>query len=303
MNRGLRAVVGVAGLWLAAGGAGAQLPVGTPAPEFTLRDLAGKSVSLSQFRGKRYVLLEFWASESAPSMRSMPQLRSLQEKYGRQMTVLAIHAGEPAAQGAASARRLKLSFPTLLRGDQVMEQYAAPALPATFLIDPAGRIVEAQVGANAALWPRVEAVVSRFQPPQGDEPAEASSGPPKKGVQVAHELTFPMPPGPREPLVGQEVMIRFNRPEGIEADLVSVSVDGKQLAVFGVGSSYPWDATEYSNGPHRLRVAAQTASGRETWAVEQLVIVDNRPPPAEAGNGAGGRPAKAHKPKGAGKQR
>jgi hypothetical protein len=62
MNRRGRAALGAAGLWLAAGAARAQLPVGTPAPEFTLHDTVGKAVSLSQYRGKRYVLLDFWAS-------------------------------------------------------------------------------------------------------------------------------------------------------------------------------------------------------------------------------------------------
>src|SRR3712207_8117804 len=38
---------------------------------------------------------------------------------------------------------------------------------------------------------------------------------------------------------------------------------------------------QVTDGPHKLRVAAQTVSGRETWAVEQTVIVDNRPPAAE----------------------
>ena len=38
------------------------VPAGTPAPEFALRDTHGQSVRLSQFRGKRYVLLDFWAS-------------------------------------------------------------------------------------------------------------------------------------------------------------------------------------------------------------------------------------------------
>jgi hypothetical protein len=235
----------------------------------------------------------------------MPQLRALQEKYRSQMVVLGVNAGETPAQGAAGARRLQLNFPALLRGEEVMNQYAAPGFPTTYLIDPAGRIAEAQVGANAELWPRVEAVVSRFQPPEGGAPDESAGTGPRKAAQIAHELTFPMPPGPREPVVGQQVAIRFNRPEGIEADLVSLSLDGKQLAVFGVGSSYPWDASEFSNGPHTLRIAAQKASGRETWAVQQFVIVDNRPPApaAAAGRGASARPAKSAKAEGARKRR
>ena len=42
--------------------AAAQLAAGTPAPDFTLRDTQGNSVSPSQFRGRRYVLVDFWAS-------------------------------------------------------------------------------------------------------------------------------------------------------------------------------------------------------------------------------------------------
>src|SRR5205823_12330566 len=129
---------------------------------------------------------------------------------------------------------------------------------------------------NPALWPRVEATVASFQAPADAEREEA--GGPRKAAQISHELTFPMPPGPREWVVGREVVIRFKQPEGIPADLVSFSVDGKQLAAFGPAASYTWDASDLSNGPHKLRIAAQTASGRETWAAEQWVIVDNRAP-------------------------
>src|SRR5579871_1876213 len=102
----------------------------------------------------------------------MPQLRSLQEKYSRQMVVLGVDTSEraetpkaQAALGTAAARRFQLNYPVLLNGDPVMNQYEASGLPTTYLIDPNGRIVEAQVGANPELWPKVEAVVAAFQPP------------------------------------------------------------------------------------------------------------------------------------------
>jgi hypothetical protein len=213
----------------------------------------------------------------------MPQLRTLQEKYSRQMVVLGVDAGEKgdseasrAALGIAAARRNQLNYPVLLNGDPVMEQYEASGFPTTYLIDPAGRIVVAEVGANPGLWPRVEAAVAAFQPPA--EADREGTGGPRKAAQILHELTFPIPPGPHEWIVGRDVAIRFQRPEGILADLVAFSVDGKPVAAFGPGSSYTWDATTVSDGPHTLRIAAQTASGRETWAVQQMVIVDNRAP-------------------------
>jgi hypothetical protein len=206
----------------------------------------------------------------------MPQLRALHNKYPRQLVVLGVNAGEPAAKGTAAAKRLQLNFPVLLAGDQVMEKYGASGFPSTYLISPDGRVVIAQVGSSPALWPKVEAAVASFQPP-ADEP-RAGTGGPRKAAQIGHELTFPLPPGPREWLVGREVVIRFKKPQEVSAELVSVSVDGKQVAIFGVNGSYTWDATTVSNGPHKLRISAQTGSGRETWAVEQTVIVDNRPP-------------------------
>jgi hypothetical protein len=62
MKRLMSAALGAATLLLGGRTATAQLPVGTAAPEFTLRDAQGQNVSLSQYRNRRYVLVNFWAS-------------------------------------------------------------------------------------------------------------------------------------------------------------------------------------------------------------------------------------------------
>jgi peroxiredoxin len=62
MKLRLSAALGAAAALSMARPAAAQLPVGSQAPDFTLRDTGGNMVSLSQYRGKRYVLLDFWAS-------------------------------------------------------------------------------------------------------------------------------------------------------------------------------------------------------------------------------------------------
>jgi cytochrome oxidase Cu insertion factor (SCO1/SenC/PrrC family) len=62
MKQHLSAALGAAAVFCLASAASAQLAVGTAAPEFSLRDANGQTVRLSQFRGRRYVLLDFWAS-------------------------------------------------------------------------------------------------------------------------------------------------------------------------------------------------------------------------------------------------
>ena len=55
------------------------LKLGRPAPDFTLHDLGGQPVSLSQFKGK-VVLLDFWASWCKPCIDNLPYLRKIKEK-------------------------------------------------------------------------------------------------------------------------------------------------------------------------------------------------------------------------------
>ena len=52
---------------LAAVGAASAVEVGQPAPGFTLAATTGGDISLSDFRGKKYVLLEFYAADFAPA--------------------------------------------------------------------------------------------------------------------------------------------------------------------------------------------------------------------------------------------
>lgn len=54
---------------------------GKPASDFTTKDINGKTVSLSDFRGKT-ILLDFWASWCVPCRKSMPHVKALYKKYG-----------------------------------------------------------------------------------------------------------------------------------------------------------------------------------------------------------------------------
>ncbi|MBI4573556.1 MAG: redoxin domain-containing protein [candidate division NC10 bacterium] len=58
----------LAGVWAGVGaGVATALEVGEQAPDFTLPATTGENISLSQFRGKKLVLIEFYVSDFAPT--------------------------------------------------------------------------------------------------------------------------------------------------------------------------------------------------------------------------------------------
>jgi peroxiredoxin len=138
------------------GGAPAQeiLPVmkrtviklGEPAPDFQLRDLNDRLVTLSGLRGK-VVLLNFWATWCGPCRVEMPAMEQLYQTFSRKdFEILAVSTD---AQGVAITRPFQqenhLTFPILHDVDyHVGLTYGARSLPMTFMVDRQG-IVRHQI--------------------------------------------------------------------------------------------------------------------------------------------------------------
>jgi len=111
------------------------------APAFTLTNLDGKSVSLSDFRGK-VVVLDFWATWCPPCRREIPDFIDLQKEYGSQgVQVVGIALDEP-DKVQAFARQNGMNYPVLLGSDEISMRYGGiEGIPTTFIIDKSGKIV------------------------------------------------------------------------------------------------------------------------------------------------------------------
>jgi thiol-disulfide isomerase/thioredoxin/outer membrane lipoprotein-sorting protein len=114
--------------------------VGTPAPDFSLSDLEGKEVKVSQFKGK-VVLLNFWASWCVPCRSEMPTIELLHREYkDKGLIVLGIDDEESQKQ-AGFLQKFGFSFASLVEPKkQASNLYGVGGIPTTVLIDRQGRI-------------------------------------------------------------------------------------------------------------------------------------------------------------------
>ncbi|HEV8439341.1 MAG TPA: TlpA disulfide reductase family protein [Methylomirabilota bacterium] len=118
-----------------------RAPPGIRAPAFTLADVDGGPLSLSDLRG-RPVVLNFWASWCVPCEMEMPALQRLQDTAGSgTVAVVAVNVRESAARVKDWGRGRAIRFRLLLDLDgAVTSRYAVEALPFTVLIDGRGDV-------------------------------------------------------------------------------------------------------------------------------------------------------------------
>ena len=119
-----------------------------PAPAWTLKNLEGKPVSLSDFKGK-VVILDFWATWCPPCRAEIPSFIELQKEYGDQgLAVIGLSLDE---SGAAAVKkfveRAGMNYTVVMADQAVAGAYGGvEAIPTTFVIDRQGRIVARHVG-------------------------------------------------------------------------------------------------------------------------------------------------------------
>jgi len=148
-----------------ASGVGTQ-PSGM-ASDFTLRDLAGNDVHLSDYLGKDVILLDFWATYCVPCAAEMPRLQDLYDRHkaaGFVVLAISTDASDTAAQVPGFAQRYNLTFPVLLDSDtEVQAEYdPAKAMPYNVLIDRQGHVVRERQGYQAGDEQFVDADVVRY---------------------------------------------------------------------------------------------------------------------------------------------
>lgn len=145
-----------------------QEPSPYAAPDFSVMDMNGNMVRLSDFRGKP-VVLNFWATWCYYCRMNMPIYEQITEKYP-QVEFLFVNATDGFQETEANARKfmedngydLPIYFDVTF---EAQYRYGASSLPVTFFIDQAGDLMTYRPGAMDA--PMMEQYISLILPKEG----------------------------------------------------------------------------------------------------------------------------------------
>jgi cytochrome c biogenesis protein CcmG/thiol:disulfide interchange protein DsbE len=134
-------------------GSEAQLPIirfvrdPDPAPDFKVKDLEGKEISLADSKGK-VVLLNFWASWCGPCRAEIPGLIDLQKKYRDRVQIIGLIVDDDDETEVRNVVKSEaINYPVAFTTSQVRLDYGGiAALPTVFVINADGRVVQKHVG-------------------------------------------------------------------------------------------------------------------------------------------------------------
>ena len=140
------------------------LTVGMAAPDFSLPDIEGKTVRLSDYRGK-VVFVNFWATWCKPCKEEMPSMEILWENFkSEDFVMLAISMDRVTTKKDIPPfiESMKLTFPILTDSwGQTDKRYKLMGVPETYIIDQSGVLREKVIGPRD--WTLSESVTTIVQ--------------------------------------------------------------------------------------------------------------------------------------------
>jgi len=119
----------------------------TEAPDFTLEDVNGKTIKLSDYKGK-VVIINFWATRCPHCIAEIPDFVKFYNAYREKGVEVIGIVGGPIDEVKKIISEEKITYPVCWRGvKKVVDLYGIQFVPTTFIIDKKGNIYHKKIGA------------------------------------------------------------------------------------------------------------------------------------------------------------
>ncbi|HEY3220036.1 MAG TPA: TlpA disulfide reductase family protein [Gemmatimonadales bacterium] len=143
------------------------IPVGETPPPVTLESLTGDSVPLSQWIGKKPVIIEFWATWCPICAELLPRMEAAQKKFGdrAQFVVVAVAVNQSKNSVRRHLEREPMPFTFLWDGNgAAVRAFQAPSTSYVAVLDAKGRVVYTGVGADQEIESALATAVGGGKP-------------------------------------------------------------------------------------------------------------------------------------------
>lgn len=126
---------------------------GAVAPDFTLKDLQGKDLTLSSLRGK-YVVLDFWGSWCGWCIKGIPDMKKYYEKYKDRMEILGVDCRDTEEKWKDAVEKYALPWLHVRNTDEtdITVKYGIQGYPTKIVIDPEGKVAKIVIGEDPAFY-------------------------------------------------------------------------------------------------------------------------------------------------------
>lgn len=125
------------------------------APDFTLKNLEGKEVSLSDFRGK-WVILDFWGSWCPWCIKGFPSLKDAYNKYAGKLEIIGVDCRDSEEAWRNAVAKYELPWVQLYTNEEqaavICDMYAVQGFPTKVVVSPEGKIANITVGEDPAFF-------------------------------------------------------------------------------------------------------------------------------------------------------
>lgn len=124
---------------------------GKTAPAFTVTDLQGKTVTLADLlKGKKYTLIDFWASWCGPCRKEIPNLKRIYDRFSSEgLEIISISRDKDKKAWQKALAEEQLVWPNFIDETGIAEAYGVKMIPAIFLLDANGTVLSIKLRGEA----------------------------------------------------------------------------------------------------------------------------------------------------------
>jgi peroxiredoxin len=135
---------------------------GDVAPDFTLKSINGKNISLSSLRGK-YVMLDFWGPWCGWCIKGIPDMKACYAKHKDKLEILGIDCNDPVDRWKNAVAKHQLPWLNVRadEGSDIFTKYAIQGFPTKIILSPEGKVVKVFVGEDPQMYKFIDELLSK----------------------------------------------------------------------------------------------------------------------------------------------